>query len=229
MGNLARPERTCLLDYRSFLETGERGELDVTETLEAMIEQGRGGDPTEALRFLAHVERDARVLLLLDMSLSMKGEKIALLAVASAVVLLSLPAEQLALMAFDSGPHWIKRFGERATAESLAERVLEFPTGGFTNIERALKEALSAISDSGRSGVKTHVILIGDGRYTEGRDPAELGYSFKRLSALRIGKDPSGRPLLIELSRHGGGGYFEARQAQDLPVVLYQALRTLVR
>jgi hypothetical protein len=130
-------------------------------------------------------------------------------------------------MGFDSKTRWIKRFGEELTVETIVERVLELPAGGFTNIELALNETFKALHSQDRD--RANVILIGDGKYTEGSDPAPLAPRFKHLNALKIGRDQAGRELMLELSARGNGQFFEARRIDDLPKTMYAAMKRLLR
>ncbi|MEW6056037.1 MAG: VWA domain-containing protein [Bdellovibrionota bacterium] len=231
LGSVIKPERHVVVDYKTFVEKGQRGELDLLGTLEEAL--GRGGYrndvlvSNDALRFDSHVEKDVDIALVMDASLSMTGEKIALLAVSVAVVALCMPSARLSLMGFDSRTRWIKRFGEELAVEQVIEKVLELPAGGFTNLELALQETKNGLSGAHKG--HANVILISDGKYTEGGDPVHLAGQFKRLNILKIGRDQAGRDLLLELTHHGNGRFFEARRVADLPRVMYRAMRTLLR
>lgn len=230
LGPVLRPQRSLVVDYRQFMEAGQRGELDVLETLDEGFSRGYSGaaitDP-EVLRFDARIEKDVDIALVMDASLSMTGEKIALLAVSAAVVGLCVPSARLSLMGFDSKTRWIKRFGEELTIENVVERVLELPAGGFTNLELALQETAKAVYGQHRD--RANVILITDGKYTEGGDPSYLASRFKHLNVLKIGRDQAGRELLLELTSRGNGQFFEARKISDLPRTMYGAMKTLLR
>jgi Mg-chelatase subunit ChlD len=207
--------------------------LDVLATLEEMVGRGAAGPSANAtaaldsLRFEARVQKDQDVVVLLDASLSMTGEKIALLAVASAVVALCVPSRRLCLVSFASQCRTVKRFDEELSVEDIVRRVLEIPTLGLTNIEIALQEALKILDREARPAA--NVILVGDGKYTEGKDPSYLAGRFEKLHALKLGRDIAGRALLQDLVRHGGGRLFEVRRMPELPRVMYGALRSLLR
>lgn len=229
LGSVLKPERSVTLDYREFQAAGGRGELDLSATFEEGLARGLspGAFDAEALRFDARVEKDQDIALVMDASLSMTGEKIALLAVAAAVVALCVPSRRLALLAFASQAKVIKPFGEELALETLVERVLEIPTMGLTNLELALKESLKLVDAAGKAGA--NVILITDGKYTEGKDPTPLAARFKKLHALKLGRDIAGRALLQDLVRGGNGRLFEVRRMPDLPRVMYGAMKSLLR
>lgn len=230
LGSVLKPERSVVMDYRTFLENGQRGELDVLATLDEELAQGlrqSSRASQETLRFDGRIEKEVDIALVMDASLSMTGEKIALLAVSAAVVALCVPPARLSLMGFDSKVRWIKRFGEELPVEIIVEKVLELPAGGFTNMELALEETSHALQN--RHTNRTNIILITDGKYTEGGDPSWLAPRFKHLNVLKIGRDQAGRELLLELSSKGSGQFFEARRIAELPRTMYGAMKTLLR
>lgn len=230
LGSVLKPEQSMVVDLNTFLESGSRGELDVLATLDEELARGLSRSRAvalDALRFDARVEKRTDIALVMDASLSMTGEKIALLAVSAAVVALCVPSSRLSLMGFDSKVRWIKPFGQELPIEKVVEGVLELPAGGFTNMELALQETASALARKNRE--KANVILIGDGKYTEGRDPSYLATRFRHLNVLKIGRDQAGRDLMTTLSSTGNGQFFEARRIEELPRTMYGAMRRLLR
>jgi hypothetical protein len=218
LGPLQTPLRPIEGGLQDWLEAGLAGELDVEATL---------GDPQQEPRFTLLQKAPPRsVLLLLDTSLSMRAEKQAWLAVAVAAVALSVPSSHLALLAFGSDVDWLQRFGEAQPIEHLVRRLLELPPGGMTHIEKALRAGAEELARTGLS--KPHVLLVSDGRYTEGLDPVFLAPGWDRLHALKLGREPWGRQVMIDAARLGGGQFFEARREEELPRVLYQAVRKVL-
>lgn len=226
LGSVLKPERTEILDYKKFLESGAKGELDILATLEEDMIKAMRGD-VNVLRFDARLEKQNQIALVMDASLSMTGEKIALLGVAVAVVAICVPSASLSLMGFDSKVRWIKRLHTEMNLEKIVEGVLELPAGGFTNLELALQETLKALAADQKH--QANVILISDGKYTEGGDPTYLAKRFDHLSVLKIGRDQAGRELLSDLTNLGSGKFFEARKISDLPRTMYGAMKALLR
>lgn len=223
---LIRPERIAILDAHGYAENGMRGEIALEDTLE---ENGFRAAQLAAsrMRFECRVPKDRKVLIGLDASLSMRGEKLALLAVAAGAVAIALPSADIALMGFDSRPRRIKAFGETLSPAQAIERVLSLPTNGLTNLEAALLEAERQLARA--RDKRAALILISDGKYTEGADPARLGRRFGSFNALKTGRDKAGRPLLVELCRDGKGRLFEAAKMEDLPRAIYHILRAVTR
>lgn len=210
----------------SFPHAIQSADLDIEETLHQnllSLKSAVAVDPVYQVR----IEKDHGLILLLDTSLSMKGEKLALLGVTVAAVAMSLPNDSFAILGFDSEIHTIKSFSEHATPEECIERVLSIPPGGFTNIELGLKAAADAIRDSHYP--QTRVILVSDGRYTEGKDPVGIASQFPFVYPIKIGKDPTGREVMRDIADTTMGRLSEVREMRDLPMMLLNMIRTWVR
>ena len=195
-------------------------ELDVEETL-------MHSPNFQVPIFNVKVERDHGLVLVLDTSLSMKGEKLALLGATVAAVAMSVPSHALAILGFDSEIHAIKRFDEQVATETCVERVLSIPPGGFTNISRGLtiaREWIQAVRFK-----QARVILISDGRYTEGIDPVEISKLLPFVYPVKIGKEPYGREVMRSIADTGLGTFMEVREMKDLPMQLLRAIRRWVK
>jgi hypothetical protein len=192
-------------------------ELDIEETLLNR----------ESPVFQVKVERDHGLVLVLDTSLSMKGEKLALLGATVAAVALSVPSHALAILGFDSEIHEIKKFTEEVTLHDCVERVLSIPPGGFTNISKGLTVARDWIQTARFK--QARVILISDGKYTEGVDPVEIAKLLPFVYPVKIGKEPSGRDVMRSISDTGLGMFMEVREMRELPMHLLRAIRRWVK
>jgi Ca-activated chloride channel family protein len=218
LGPVQKPYHYEMLSHDELGPDHAEAELDVEATLE---------DAVRTPQYRIRREKDHGLVLVLDTSLSMKGEKLALLAVSVAAVAMSLPARSFAILGFDSEIHAIKEFAEEVDAAECVRRVLSIPPGGFTNLELGLKTAIARIQ-SGHFP-QARVILISDGRYTEGRHPGEISRTIPFLYAVKIGKDPTGRDIMKELAMSGLGSFTEVREMPNLPKVLLSGIRQWVR
>jgi uncharacterized protein with von Willebrand factor type A (vWA) domain len=109
------------------------GELD----LDATLERPRPHQP-EDIRLLRREPREADVVAILDMSLSMTGDKIALTALATAILHLTL--DGVAVVSFDTVAHRLVGNREELGLRELIRRVLTVPAQGYTNLEAGLLE-----------------------------------------------------------------------------------------
>jgi hypothetical protein len=122
------------LSAREVLESGREGEIDFEASdLMALSKSAGSEEKLHALQFEVRGETWPKVLVLLDFSFSMKGEKIATLCLIAAMLSLAIPPGSLSILGFDSRIHEIKKWDEGLTPEQIVERVLYFPGGGFTN------------------------------------------------------------------------------------------------
>lgn len=196
-------------------------ELDVEETLIQL--QSSSLTPI----FQVKIERDHGLILVLDTSLSIKGEKLALLGATVAAVAMSVPSHALAILGFDSEIHEIKKFNQEVSTHECVERVLSIPPGGFTNISKGLTIAREWIQASRFK--QARVILISDGRYTEGIDPSEISKLLPFVYPVKIGKEPYGREVMRSISDTGLGTFMEVREMKELPIQLLKAIRRWVK
>jgi hypothetical protein len=205
----------------------EAGELDLDATLDARSGAPSTGGWTPADLVLERVEpRDADVVAILDMSLSMTGEKIALLAVATAILRMRL--EHVAVVAFDTTPHVLVRTGERVGVRELVRRVLGVPAQGYTNIEGGLDAGLRELRGSRRR--ERVGMLFSDGVANVGWDPVPVAGRFPRLHVVHLGAHHvQGSRTCQGMARAGRGKLYRARTYADLPGVVRGAVRELFR
>ena len=226
------------------------GELDLERSIEAgvwarhdaLVERrdsgGGGGSPLRNaspgrshvvpadLRLVRPEPREVDAIVVLDMSLSMTGEKIALLAVATAILHMKL--EHVAVMAFDTVPHPVVGIGERVGVREVVRRVLSVPAQGYTNLEGGLDAALTELRRSRRR--ERVGLLFTDGVANVGWDPVPVAARFPRLHVVHLGgHHVQGARTCREMARAGRGKLYRARTYADLPLVVRGAVRELFR
>ncbi len=170
--------------------------------------------------------KDVDVVAILDMSLSMTGEKIALVALATAILRMKL--EHVCVVAFDTQATVLVRRGERVTIRELVRRVLEVPAQGYTNIEAGL---IAGVGQLGASKRRDRVgILFTDGCANVGADPIAVAARFPRLHVVHLGHhNVQGSRACQAMASAGRGRVFRALTYQDLPRVVRDAVRELFR
>lgn len=217
----SRPTEVILEDW----SPGSAGELDVEETLE----RAAGKEAAEPEDLVTSERRDKRadLALALDVSLSMAGENLALLAVSAAVVALRADPRDLAVVAFETHAEVLTRRGEAVTPEDIVRRILDVPAGGFTNIEAGLEEARRSLA--GSRNPRRAVILVSDGKSTEGGDPRDVAKRIPRLHVVHIGRDPHGRRLSRALAAAGNGAFEAAAGYRALPAAMDRLSRRIFR
>ncbi len=164
--------------------------------------------------------------LMLDTSLSMSGEKLALLAVAATVVAYKLPSEDFAIVAFESMSNTLKKMRSELPVEKIAEKILDVPAIGYTNIEAALNEGLAQLR-AGRH--KNRVgILISDGKYTAGGDPIPVAAGYRALYVVLVGDFNTDPANCAAMAATGRGRVYRAPNFQSLPRTLHRLLADLL-
>ena len=201
------------------------GALDVERTLELAGPDLAALRPTD-LRVSRREPREADVVVVLDMSLSMTGEKVAIVALATAILRMRL--EHVAVVAFDTRAHRVVRVGEAVPLRELVRRVLEVPARGYTNIEAGLAAGLDEL---GRARRRERVaLLFTDGCANIGADPVPTAARFPRLHVVHLGDyNPAGARNCKAMAVAGRGKLFRAHSYPDLPNVVRAAVCELFR
>ncbi|MCC7440165.1 MAG: VWA domain-containing protein [Bdellovibrionales bacterium] len=207
-------------------------DLALDETLDA-VEWAGEGLPEGSSRIWMEVDRPRRLpmILAVDTSLSMTGSKLALTAVALAVVLLQFPEDPLGIVAFENEAFVIKKPEERLPLRSILERFLDVPAEGYTHLEAGLIKSLELAERMGGSarGRPPSVVLMSDAKYTAGRDPAYLGDRFRHLLVVKMGPERTPLSLCRELARRGSGALREVWNLRSLPEGLYGVVKDILR
>lgn len=233
IGAISHPRRqvTLSLDQVSYLE--EEYEVDLDSTFEESPLLGQVGQLVrlEAIWVTLRQKRNFPLVICVDTSLSMTGEKLALTAVAIAVVLLQFPDESISIVAFENRAEVLKRSDEKLSIPQLLQRFLDVPAKGYTHLESGLVEALNQTQAITRRDARLRpcTILLTDGKYTAGKDPAYLASRFLNLSVLKMGQDRSSRELCRELAQRGGGSLKEISDLKEMPQAMYGFVKELIR
>lgn len=215
MGSIAKPYQLVSVPWGKQMY----GELDLEHSLEE--------DPhLENLSVESRETRRVEVIVCLDASLSMTGKKLALNAVALAVLALQLDPDDLSIIAFDGRAHLVKPLLEKKTVYEILEKFMATPPHGLTNIEDALKMAASQ-AQKGHLAKKA-VILMTDGRYTAGNNPEYLVPQLPRLHVVQTGNPWSSPRFCRGLAKRGQGKYIRVSQVEQLPRALYSLLQEIL-
>ena len=124
------------------------------------------------------------MVVILDMSLSMTGDKIALTALAAAILRLKL--DHIAVVCFDTKAHELVAMAEPITPEDLVRRILRVPAQGFTNVNAGLKMGLDQLRQGGRR--ERVGIVMTDGVANVDGDPVRRAAAFPLLHVVQVGE-----------------------------------------
>lgn len=217
LGPVSLPTRVVRTEY----SVGDDADIDVEATLEAVLE--RGSVTPSDLIVERREPRELSVVMMLDASLSMTGDKLAIATAAIAVLAFRLKTVDYALITFNDRPAMLKRASQAKNLDDLIEELLMARAGGYTNIDGALRkgrEELALTRTRNRVG-----ILITDGNYTVGPDPADAASSYKRLYVLMTESHDCQPGVCSDLAKAGGGHMYPVSSFDEIPKVLYKVLR----
>lgn len=133
------------------------------------------------------------------------------------------PEDRIGILAFDTGQLWVvpfQKIGEGLSLREIQDAIARLPSGGGTDIYAALQTGMQAML-SQPAGVR-HIVLLTDGRsFTNDMAAYEQLVTNARaqrmsLSTIAIGND-SDTMLLDQLAQWGGGRYYFANTAADIP------------
>jgi len=217
LGPVSIPSHITRSEYR----LGEDAEIDVESTLEELVE--RNHLSASDLIVERREPRKLAVALMLDASLSMSGDKLAMATAAIAVLAFRLKTVDYLLITFNDRPTVVKRVNQAKNLDDLISDLLDAHAGGYTNIEWALakgREELDFSATKNRVG-----IMVTDGNFTVGDDPAEAASRYKRLFVIMT-ESHDCQPVICEaMARRGGGRMYEVSSFDEIPRVLYRVLR----
>jgi Mg-chelatase subunit ChlD len=240
LGSVVHPLEQRTAPWKDIPAQAEQIDLDIDETIEnspVSVAGLLGGEfvdypLTEQDIWMTYsTHRRQPIILSVDTSLSMTGEKLALTAVALAVVLLEFPDDPIGIVAFENEAKILKAPDERLTVPQLVERFLDVPAQGYTHLEEGMKAALKLVHTAqiGGQGRPPSVVLLTDGKYTAGRDPAYLAGRFPHLVVLKMGRERASLELCRDLAKRGRGALKEVDELEALPSVMYSVVKDLLR
>jgi MoxR-like ATPase len=204
---------------------GEGAEIDFESTVENMI--GKERPEHSDIVVEKRVPKRMAVALMLDASLSMSGDKLAMATASIAVLAFRLKSVDYVLMTFNDAPKVLKRADEDKAAGSLVSGLLDFTAMGYTNIERALRRG---VQELGRARTDSRVgILVTDGNYTVGGDPTKMASAYDRLFVIMTDSHDCRPDVCDEMARNGRGRVYRISGFEEMPRVLYRTLRTVAQ
>jgi Mg-chelatase subunit ChlD len=187
---LVGPLRGATRTVREALREPYDGDLDIEATLGNVL--GKPFAQPGDLVVQRREDRRHQVVLMIDTSLSMAGEKMALAAVAAAVLALNLHAGDLAVVLFADEARTVARLHEEVSVAELVRRMLATPCGGATDVAAALALGHAEL-ERGRNPRRS-AVLVSDGLYTAGVDPRVAAARFAALHVLLTHEGPLEAP-----------------------------------
>lgn len=170
------------------------------------------------------------LMLVIDRSGSMSGEKIELAKEAARATLEVLqPNDRLGIIAFDSRPSTIVKLQRASNRLKITDSVRRLTTGGGTDIFPALDRAYTAL-EAVNAKVK-HIILLTDGQSNKSGilERVQTSYEDKiTISTVAVGRGAD-RHLLTQVAELGGGRYYFTDRADNIPKLFLKETSEVTR
>ena len=221
-----RPRDTCLERGTGALASVPyrygSDDIDLDKTIEMLTERPRPEDTDIIVRERMGSRRAG--VLIVDVSGSMRGEKVRIAAatVAALSADLSGVGDQLAVVAFWSDAALLKPLTSRATPTALLDQLLRIPARGLTNVGFGLQVAHAELARS--AARRRTAILLTDAVHNAGPDPRTFARRFPELHVLLETDGEHDTPLGRDLARLGHGRMAPVHTHRDVAPALNRLL-----
>lgn len=201
---------------------GAEGEIDIQSTVDNVpsLQQIQPSDIMIERKELKHIA----AVLMIDASLSMTGEKLAMATSSIAVLAHRLKGIEYAVVLFENRANVIKKMVEEVDIEELIGYLLDLNAMGYTNIEEGLRAGLREL-EKARTPNRIGIVVT-DGNYTMGHDPRQLAALFPRLHVVMTTGLDAREDICAGMAQQGKGRMYQIKNYEDMPRVLYQIIKT---
>lgn len=193
--------------YRAGLD-----DIDLDRTLEVMAERPVLEDEDIIVR--ERIQHRHSVVLAVDLSGSMRDERVRTAAAAVGALAAELPLGDLAVLTFWSDAAWLSHFGALTGALALLDALVAMPARGLTNV--ALPLDLAARELAGRPANDARVVLLSDCVHNAGPDPRPGAARLPRLDVLLDELGEKDLDLGRQLARLGRGRLRRVRSHHEV-------------
>lgn len=221
---IARPRRDTLAtpgvgEIVSSRFRGVADEIDMDRTVDLLAER-RPLAPEDVI-VRERRRRPRAVVLAVDVSGSMRGERVKVAAATVGALAAELGDAELAVLTFWSDAAWLTRFGEDDQPLQLVDRMLSIPAQGLTNVGFPLEIAAEELARV--RGRDARVLLLSDCVHNAGPDPCALAARLPRLDVLFDVSGENDPDMARDLGRSGRGRTLPVRSHRDVAVALNAA------
>jgi Mg-chelatase subunit ChlD len=203
-------------DVASVPYRGGSDDIDLDRTLEQLTEHPVPEDEDIIVR--ERVTTTRSVVLLVDLSGSMRGERARTAAAAVGALAAELARDNLAVIAFWSDAVVLSRLGQHVAPERLVESMLRIPARGLTNLAFPLQVARRELARVPARDAR--VLLLSDCVHNAGPDPRPFAARLPRLDILLDTTGEQDPELARDLARLGRGRLRQVRSYRDVAPAL---------
>jgi Mg-chelatase subunit ChlD len=201
-----RPRRDALSrrgagQLASLRYRGGSDDIDLDATVARLMEHPLPDEDDIIVRERVRTRRS--VVLLVDVSGSMRGERVRTAAATVGALAAELDRDDLAVVAFWSDAAVLARLGQHVPAARLLDTMLRIPAQGLTNIAFPLQVAARELARVPARDARA--VLLSDCVHNAGPDPRPLAARLPRLDVLLDTSGEQDAGLARELARLGRG------------------------
>ncbi|WPO88147.1 vWA domain-containing protein [Herbiconiux sp. KACC 21604] len=200
---------------------GGSDEIDLDLTLQMLAEKPLPEEEDVIVRERVRARRS--VVLAVDVSGSMKGERVRTAAATVGALAAELSLDALAVVAFWSDAAVLHRLGDPVRPRELLDEMLRLPARGLTNVAFPLKIAAEQLA--GVPERNARVVLLSDCVHNAGPDPRPFAARLPRLDVLLDTSGEKDVELGRELARFGRGTFRAIRSFHDVAPALGAVFR----
>lgn len=195
---------------------GGSDDIDLDRTIEQLVEHPVPEEDDIIVRERVRTKRS--VLLLVDVSGSMRGERVRTAAATVGALAAELSRDDLGVVAFWSDAAVLNRLGQHVPPQALLDKMLRIPAKGLTNIAFPLQVATRELA---RIPVRdARAVLLSDCVHNAGPDPRPFAARLPRLDVLLDTSGEQDPDLARELARLGHGRLRPIRTYTDVAPAL---------
>jgi Mg-chelatase subunit ChlD len=195
---------------------GGSDEIDLDKTIEVLAERPYPDDEDIVVRDRVRTVRS--VVLAIDVSGSMKGERVQTAAATVGALAGELQHDALGVIAFWSDAAILLNLGDPVEPLDLLDTMLRMPARGLTNISFPLELASRQLARVPSRDAR--VILLSDCVHNAGPDPREIAARLPRLDVLIDVSGEKDIELGRELAKVGRGSSRIVRTYRDVAPAL---------
>lgn len=195
---------------------GGSDDIDLDATLDNLVEHPVPDDDDIIVRERVRTRRS--VVLAVDISGSMRGERVRTAAATIGALVAAFDRDDLAVIAFWSDAAVLAALGHPVPASRLLDVLLRIPARGLTNISFPLQTARTQLAR--RPARDARVLLLSDCVHNAGPDPRLAASQLPRLDVLVDTSGEHDTDLAVDLARAGHGQLALAHSYRDVPPAL---------
>jgi Mg-chelatase subunit ChlD len=193
-------------------------EIDLDRTLEVLAEHPFPDDGDIIVR--DRVRRRRSVVLIVDVSGSMRGERVRTAAATVGALAGELQNDDLAVIAFWSDASVLLQLGAPFAPLKLLDSLLRLPAQGLTNVGFPLQIAANELAR--KPNPDARVLLLSDCVHNAGPDPRGPAAALPRLDVLLDSSGEKDLDLGRDLARIGRGRMFTVNDHRQVAPALSQ-------